>query len=69
MGRYKVVEFVHGLSDGGAETLVKEYIVEADSADEAEESVLDGFAILSDEVLDYTDGLEITEIEPFVEKL
>lgn len=26
MGRYKVVEFVHGLSDGGAETLVKEYV-------------------------------------------
>ena len=51
------------------ENWVREYIVEADSADEAEESVLDGFAILSDEVLDYIDGLEITEIEPFVEKL
>lgn len=43
----------------------REYIVEANSGDEAEELIYNGEATVNNEILDYTDDIQILEIEPY----
>ena len=47
----------------------REYIVEANSGDEAEELIYNGEATVNNESLDYTDDIQILEIEPCKENI
>lgn len=47
----------------------REYIVEANSGNEAEELIYNGEAIVNNESLDYTDDIQILEIEPYKENI